>query len=192
MLPRPSSRPHLFPLSPLLLFFIFLAACTRSTTPTLTAPTAQQQTPTLILTPQVSLPVVVSEPSETVLPSETPQPPADAPAPTNTAIPTPFVFAAIGDYGADSAEEDDVAELVFSWNPEIIITLGDNNYPSGSADTIDDNIGQYYAPFIAPYTGAYGPGGEINRFFPVLGNHDWDSPGIQPYLDYFTLPGNER
>ena len=31
-----------------------------------------------------------------------------------------------------------------------------------------------------------------NRFFPVLGNHDWDTPGAAPYLDYFTLPGNER
>jgi hypothetical protein len=25
-----------------------------------------------------------------------------------------------------------------------------------------------------------------------LGNHDWHTPGAQPYLDYFTLPGNER
>ena len=31
-----------------------------------------------------------------------------------------------------------------------------------------------------------------NRFFPSLGNHDWVTPGAKPYLDYFTLPGNER
>ena len=39
-----------------------------------------------------------------------------------------------------------------------------------------------------------GPGVKENRFFPVLGNHDWDAPGegCKPYLDYFTLPGNER
>src|SRR5205814_1728114 len=35
------------------------------------------------------------------------------------------------------------------------------------------------------------------RFFPTLGHHDWGftypSPsGDQPYLNYFTLPGNER
>jgi hypothetical protein len=27
---------------------------------------------------------------------------------------------------------------------------------------------------------------------PSLGNHDWHSTGAQPYLEYFTLPGNER
>jgi hypothetical protein len=32
----------------------------------------------------------------------------------------------------------------------------------------------------------------VNQFFPTLGNHDWYTPGAQPYLDYFHLPGNER
>jgi hypothetical protein len=43
--------------------------------------------------------------------------------------------------------------------------------------------------------GSYGTGEPTgtNRFWPSLGNHDWTSSGsIQPYLDYFTLPGNER
>ena len=31
-----------------------------------------------------------------------------------------------------------------------------------------------------------------NLFFPALGNHDWDPGHVEPYLDYFTLPGNER
>ncbi|RMG65237.1 MAG: T9SS C-terminal target domain-containing protein, partial [Calditrichaeota bacterium] len=35
-------------------------------------------------------------------------------------------------------------------------------------------------------------GADVNRFFPALGNHDWKAAGAQPYLDYFTLPGNER
>jgi hypothetical protein len=39
---------------------------------------------------------------------------------------------------------------------------------------------------------AYGPGAPENRFFPVLGNHDADVPGAEPYLGYFSLPGNER
>jgi hypothetical protein len=86
-----------------------------------------------------------------------------------------------------------VAELVNGWQPEFIITTGDNNYPLGSAETIDENIGQYYADYIYPYTGQYGPGSaDQNRFFPSLGNHDWDAPGIDPYLSYFELPGNER
>jgi len=101
-------------------------------------------------------------------------------------------FAVIGDYGSAGPPEQDVASLVTSWNPALILTTGDNNYPLGSAATIDQNIGQYYHAFIYPYTGGYGDGGTTNRFFPVLGNHDWYTAGATPYLDYFTLPGNER
>jgi hypothetical protein len=98
----------------------------------------------------------------------------------------------IGDYGLAGQVEADVAALVDSWNPDFVITLGDNNYPGGSAATIDENIGQYYHAYIASYSGIYGEGAQINRFFPSLGNHDWIAHGAQPYLDYFDLPGNER
>ena len=102
-------------------------------------------------------------------------------------------FAVIGDYGMASASEEDVANLVKNWNPDFIITTGDNNYPNGEASTIDANIGRYYHEYIFPYIGAYGEGADTNRFFPSLGSHDnycYDCP--QPYLDYFELPGNER
>ncbi len=79
-----------------------------------------------------------------------------------------------------------------SWDPDLVIALGDNNYPDGAASTIDENIGQFYHEFIAPYRGQYGRGADVNRFFPSLGNHDWDSDRASPYLDYFTPPGNER
>ncbi|RJQ37350.1 hypothetical protein C4552_01130 [Candidatus Parcubacteria bacterium] len=101
-------------------------------------------------------------------------------------------FAVIGDFGIAGQNEADVANLVKSWNPDLVVTTGDNNYFSGKASTIDQNIGQYYREFIYPYVGSYGTGSTVNRFFPSLGNHDWDAPGIQPYLDYFALPGNER
>lgn len=101
-------------------------------------------------------------------------------------------FAAIGDYGYASASEADVAQLVKSWNPDCVITLGDNNYDQGAASTIDANIGQYYHDFIAPYRGRYGSGAATNRFFPALGNHDTYTGAGQPYLAYFSLPGNGR
>jgi tartrate-resistant acid phosphatase type 5 len=119
----------------------------------------------------------------------------------STAPPTPFPtpqqgvtrFAVIGDYGFAGQPESDVADLVESWAPEFVVTLGDNNYDSGSAATIDANIGQYYQGFIRPYAGCYGSGSpDVNRFFPSLGNHDWVTAGAVPYLDYFELPGNER
>jgi hypothetical protein len=101
-------------------------------------------------------------------------------------------FAAIGDYGYAGPAEQAVADLVKSWRPEFIVTLGDNNYPRGSAETIDVNIGLFYHDYIAPYVGRFGCGATRNRFFPALGNHDWMSPDAAPYLAYFTLPGNER
>jgi hypothetical protein len=101
-------------------------------------------------------------------------------------------FAVIGDYGSDSQAEADVARLAKSWHPNFVATVGDNNYPKGAAATIDRNTGKYYYEFISPYHGKYGSGASANRFFPALGNHDWDSGKAKPYLDYFTLPGNER
>lgn len=105
---------------------------------------------------------------------------------------TPIRFAVIGDYGLAGPNEAAVATLVSSWSPDFVITLGDNNYTSGASSTIDANIGQYYHSYIYPYTGSYGTGATTNKFFPVLGNHDWVATNAQPYLDYFNLPGNER
>lgn len=104
----------------------------------------------------------------------------------------PTRFAVIGDYGTAGPAEKAVAALVRSFRPAFIATTGDNNYPSGEAATIDDNIGQYFSDFICPYRGRYGRGAAKNRFFPALGNHDWLSPDAEPYLAYFDLPGNER
>jgi hypothetical protein len=101
-------------------------------------------------------------------------------------------FAIIGDYGSAPEQAGPVSDLVKSARPDFIITLGDNNYPSGAAETIDQNIGRFYSEFIFPYVGRHGPGARENRFFPSLGNHDWYTAGARPYLDYFTLPGNER
>jgi len=102
-------------------------------------------------------------------------------------------FAVIGDFGWDGPDELAVANLVKSWNPDFIITVGDDNYDNGDASTIDKNIGKYYHDYIKPYLGAYGSGSpDINRFWPVPGNHDWRATNLQPYLDYFTLPNNER
>jgi hypothetical protein len=138
-------------------------------------------------------------------------PPAKTPANTpavvftatiaSTVTPTPTLtpgslteihFAVIGDFGLDGPGLQQVADLIKSWKPDFIITTGDDNYPSGSAETIDNNIGKYFHDFIDSYKGKFGVGAVQNRFFPTLGNHDWLTAGAQPYLDYFSLPGNER
>jgi len=116
-----------------------------------------------------------------------------SPIPSPGSPDSAITFAAIGDYGYKGVGEPETARLVQSWDPDFVITLGDNNYPQGAASTIDRNIGQYFHNFIYPYAGRYGAGSPTgeNRFFPVPGNHDYGS-GLGPYLKYFTLPGNER
>lgn len=99
------------------------------------------------------------------------------------------VFGVIGDYGTGGAAAGQVADLVKSWAPDLIITVGDNDYTN--ANDIDGAIGQFYHPYIYNYRGSYGVGSDTRRFFPTWGNHEY-YPGLQPYQDYFDLPGNER
>jgi hypothetical protein len=142
--------------------------------------------------PQPSQPVQVTETAISTLPATAAeQVLTSTPAATATSG-SPVVFGAIGDYGIYNRDEEDVANLVLSWQPDFIITLGDNNYPDGAEDRIDKAIGQYFHDYIYPYIGTYGSGASVNRFFPSLGNHDWYTDNARPYLDYFTLPGNER
>jgi hypothetical protein len=110
-----------------------------------------------------------------------------------------IVFAVIGDYGRDTPQEDSVAKMVKGWGPDFIITVGDNNYLTGSGTTIKNNIGKYYGDYIynpdAPTDWQCHGKAEAekqNRFFPAPGNHDNYSPGLKPYLQYFTLPGDEN
>lgn len=111
-------------------------------------------------------------------------------------------FAVIGDFGANSQAEADVAALAKSYNPSFFLTLGDNNYltPGGGVGGMDTGIGQFYHDYIQFQTW---PTGDSNRsayqdlgsatvnFYPTLGNHDWDY-GIQSHYNYYVLPGNER
>ncbi len=98
-------------------------------------------------------------------------------------------FAVLGDFGAGVGSQA-VADLIGRMGVDFVVTVGDNSY--GTTVPIDDQIGRYYSNYIGNYTGAYGSGSAINRFFPTLGNHDYDDLGINAYLNYFTLPGNEH
>src|SRR5436190_1657642 len=106
----------------------------------------------------------------------------------------------IGDYGAAYAggaslsNVQAVANLIKSWNPDFIITTGDNSYPNNEPSNIDTNIGQFFHEYIYPYVGTFGAGASSNRFWPSIGNHEWPFgvAGLAPYQAYFTLPGNER
>lgn len=101
-------------------------------------------------------------------------------------------FAVIGDYGKEDRDVSRVASMVRSWEPDFITTVGDNIYGYESFKTVDDCIGQYFRRFLSPYNGEYGEDSGVNRFYPILGNHDWESVEVDeqgncigPYFDFF-------
>ncbi|NRQ18359.1 metallophosphoesterase [Ensifer sesbaniae] len=103
---------------------------------------------------------------------------------------TLYRFAVFGDFGDTSLNgEKAVAALVHNWNVDFILTVGDNVY---APQTLDAAVGQQYHDYVGNYQGAYGAGSAINRFFPVLGNHEYNENNVTNYLNYFTLPDNER
>lgn len=129
-------------------------------------------------------------------------------AQTTPSGPGAIRFAVIGDFGETLADQafplDSVAAMIRSWNPDFVVSCGDNNYVMGLADTIDVNIGKNFTGFIYPKTNQipiqypYPPGSPLyNRFIPCLGNHDYGDPENNkppttdnialsvPYLDYF-------
>jgi tartrate-resistant acid phosphatase type 5 len=105
-------------------------------------------------------------------------------------------FAVIGDYGVDTANQLAVANRVKAFAPDFITTTGDNTYFVGTTPATDfanwdKTQGKYYGDYIQLPTGsAYGTGATTNKFFPVLGNHDWDE-GVASYSAYFNLPVNQ-
>ena len=105
-------------------------------------------------------------------------------------------FAVIGDYGDDSNNQLAVANRLKAVAPDFITTTGDNTYfvgntPAADFANWDKTQGKYYGDYIKlPAGSAYAPGATTNKFFPVLGNHDWDE-GVASYSNYFDLPVNQ-
>lgn len=92
-------------------------------------------------------------------------------------------FAAFGDYGNGNGAAA-VSSLVHAQRPDFAITVGDNCY--GASPGIASQVGNKYGDYVSQ-----------GRFFPALGNHEFDDAcgggnGASGYKAYFTLPNNER
>ncbi len=94
-----------------------------------------------------------------------------------------MVIAVIGDYGYCAyacRNEQAVADLVHRWGPDLIMTVGDNSYESGTATEVPRDQQPYAADVHA------------GRFYQVTGNHDWantcNSQAIAPSTTYFGRP----
>jgi hypothetical protein len=101
----------------------------------------------------------------------------------------------LGDSGRIGSNLSAVATLIKSWVPDFIIHTGDMVYADGVADPMvgdyEECIGQYFGTdYVGGYNGLYGVGPTENKFFPCLGNHDWDEGGIFNYLDFFSIAKN--
>jgi tartrate-resistant acid phosphatase type 5 len=85
------------------------------------------------------------------------------------------VLAVIADYGVGAQSEADVASLVASWNPDAVLTAGDNCYAPGDHLT---NVDPYYGGFV-----------DEEVLFPAIGDHDQtDCGGLAAYQAYFNVP----
>jgi hypothetical protein len=110
-----------------------------------------------------------------------------APRPTGTAAPSPVgspdpslsaapgaeaVLVGAGDIADCTVRGDEETADLLDSIDGTVFTAGDNAYQSGSADEFRD---------------CYGPtwGRHVARTRPAPGNHDWGTPALAGYLDYF-------
>jgi acid phosphatase type 7 len=99
-------------------------------------------------------------------------------APTDGSEVTFFAF---GDMGQGTTVQADVAERMSerAAGTHLLLTTGDNAYADGSYQQFDDFVFAYYRDLLPEMS-----------LMPTLGNHDYNTPGAQPYLDNFFLPEN--
>ncbi len=91
----------------------------------------------------------------------------------------PLRLAVIGDFGAGTAWERAVRDVVAARAPDLLLTAGDNAYERGRYDEFRTRVFAVYADLMAQIP-----------FMPAIGNHDNYTRHARPYLDFFVLPEN--
>lgn len=100
-----------------------------------------------------------------------------------------LLVAVIGDYGClagsdcssvsySAPHEQAVADLVHSWSPDAIVTVGDNSYESGTAAAVQSDQRPYEADVRA------------GRLYATMGNHDWQTGSDTASTSYFGRPSH--
>ena len=92
-------------------------------------------------------------------------------------------FAAIGDFGAGTQAQLDVARNVLAGSQQIVLTLGDTVYDSG----LESEYAQHFDP-----PERFGAIRAKYPVFPTVGNHDVKGGGVEPYLKRFPEAGGQR
>jgi len=70
--------------------------------------------------------------------------------------------------------------MIDTWNVAAVATAGDNTYVEDDCAPFTESVGDYYGAYL------HDPAGP--RFFPALGNHDYENEGagLAAYGDYFS------
>ena len=100
-----------------------------------------------------------------------------------------LLIAVVGDYGCQAGSdcssvsysaphEQAVADLVHSWSPDAIVTVGDNSYESGTPAAVQSDQ--------RPYAADVGAG----RVYATMGNHDWQTGNDTASTSYFGRPSH--
>jgi hypothetical protein len=93
-----------------------------------------------------------------------------------------ITFAVITDFGNCSDLQQNVASMVNEWHDiAFIVTAGDNHHGTSSGCTMgsySEAVGTYYGTWV-----------QEQKFWPVIGNHDYDISGgvanLPAYFDFF-------
>jgi hypothetical protein len=115
-------------------------------------------------------------------PRETAAPPSPAPTATTPApapTPAPAVLAGAGDIASCANTADTRTAALLDGIPGGVFTLGDNAYANGTPEE---------------FARCYGPtwGRHRERTRPVIGNHEYHTPGARGYFDYFGAAAGPR
>ncbi|HXD75736.1 MAG TPA: hypothetical protein VN628_18445, partial [Vicinamibacterales bacterium] len=105
--------------------------------------------------------------------SGSPNAPSTSVPPTPIVIPAaPQTFVGAGDIAECDNSGDEGTARILDGIGGTVFALGDNAYPSGRTED---------------YRNCYDPswGRHFGRTRPVPGNHDYESPGAEPYYTYF-------
>lgn len=94
-------------------------------------------------------------------------------------------LAVIGDFGNCGPGATRVAEMIDTWRVAAVATAGDNTYEVAGCTPFTDSVGDLYEAYV------HDPAGP--RFFPALGNHDYDNEGagLERYRAYFSYLSTE-
>jgi tartrate-resistant acid phosphatase type 5 len=101
-------------------------------------------------------------------------------------------FAVITDFGTLDSTQASVATMVDSWNPEFIVTAGDNWQQSlmdspGTTNSYENAVGNFYGAGAVSLGRTQNDYVSTGNFWPIKGNHDY-SAGPGRFEQYFNYP----